>query len=225
MAIPYFTVESIAEPINGKMVDQGFKLSGEIRLYGDAPERSSRRLQSRPQTENIKGLDGTITRPYYRNSERAVAVRHADRNSLECRSGTDYREYLIFYQNHTVLPFNDKSDAYPPQDMDQNSHAHVSLADYPGRWECQWLDSGKLMRTFAWSVDNNGQLVPHPEQRKGLTLNPGAILVDTYILESGTPFDARIVPEIVEQGGFYGWKWKSERVYFWLVANFRNSVD
>ncbi len=161
------------------------------------------------QAPNMKGLDSTRTRPYYRNSERSVVVRHADRNSLEYRSGTDYREYLIFYQNHTVLPFNDKTDDYPPTDLDQNSNANVSLADFPGRWECQWLDNGKLMRTFAWDVDKDGSLVPHPEQKKGLTLNPGAILVDTYIPEDGAVYDARIVPDKVKEGGFYGWKWKS----------------
>lgn len=165
--------------------------------------------QNHEQAANMKSLDGTHTRNYYRNSERSVVVRHNDRNSLEYRSGTDYREYLIFYQNHTVLPFDDPTDGYPPADWDQNSNAHVSMADYPGRWECQWLDNGKLMRTFAWDVSPEGTLVPHAEQKKGLTLNPGAILVDTYIPEEGAVYDARIVPDKVKGGGFYGWKWKS----------------
>ena len=164
--------------------------------------------QSNEQAPNMNGLDSTRTREYFRNGERSVVVRHHDRNSLEYRSGTAYREYLIFYQYHTVLPFEDTTDGYPPEGYDY-SPAHVSMADYPGEWECQWLDNGKLMRTFTWEVDKAGQLVPHPEQKKGLTLNPGAILVNTYIPEEGAAFDARIVPDKVKKGGFYGWKWKS----------------
>ena len=60
----FFYVESISEPIDGKAVDMGFKLSGAIRIFGDAPERSSIKLvlkkdgdivaQRRTNTEVLK---------------------------------------------------------------------------------------------------------------------------------------------------------------------------
>ena len=40
----YFTIESVSDSIDGKRVDLGWKLSGQIRIYGDAPDRSSIKL-------------------------------------------------------------------------------------------------------------------------------------------------------------------------------------
>ncbi len=155
----------------------------------------------------IKGLDSTITKSVFKH--RSTVVRHFDRNALEFRRGTAHREYLIYYNYHTVLPFEDTTDGFPPSEDYGYQPVHTALSEHPGRWECQWLDNGALLRTFAWDVAKNGQLVPHPEQEKGLTLNPGAILVDTIIPKEGASFDARVVPDAVKQGGFYGRKWKS----------------
>lgn len=158
----------------------------------------------------IKGLDSTRTKSVFKH--RSTVVRHFDRNALEFRRGTAHREYLIYYNYHTVLPFEDTTDGFPPSADYGYQPAHTALSEHPGRWQCEWLDNGALLRTFAWDVAKDGQLVPHPEQEKGLTLNPGAILVDTIIPEGGASFDARIVPNAVKQGGFYGRKWKSSEM-------------
>ena len=173
-----------------------------------------------PQAANLKGLDSTRTSSQWTpsnwssGSKRFIYERHNDRNALEYRSGRDYREELIFYNYHTILPIADITDGYPPEDWSDADKitAHTTFADHPGEWECQWLDNGELMRTFRWEVDKDGQLVPHPEQKKGLTLNPGAILVETIIPEGGAKFDGRLVPDAVKDGGFYGWKWKSSEM-------------
>ena len=159
----------------------------------------------------VQRLSGRASRG---GSKRFIFERHNDRNALEYRSGRDYREDLIFYNYHTVLPFADLTDGYPPESWSEADKipVHTTFADHPGKWECQWLDNGELMRTFRWEVDGNGQLVPHPEQNKGLTLNPGAILVETIIPEGGAAFDGRLVPKAVQAGGFYGWKWKSSEM-------------
>ena len=158
----------------------------------------------------IKGLDGTRTKSSY--EDRATVVRHFDRNALEFRRGTAHREYLIYYNYHTILPFEDTSDGFPPDESYTYNSAYTAMAEHPGRWECQWLDNGTLLRTFAWEIGKDGQPVPHAEQEEGLTLNPGAILVDTIIPEGGAPFDARVVPDAVKQGGFYGRKWESSEM-------------
>lgn len=170
------------------------------------------------QANQIKGLDATRTSSQWNStnsgSKRFIYERHNDRNSLEYRSGSDYREELIFYNYHTVLPIVDNTDGYPPENWSENDKIspYTSFSDHPGQWECQWLDNGELLRTFRWKVDNDGKLVPHPEQKKGLTLNPGAILVETLIPEGGAKFDGRLVPDAVKEGGFYGWKWKSSEM-------------
>jgi hypothetical protein len=110
------------------------------------------------------------------------------------------------------LPFEDTTDGFPPDKSYTYNSAYTAMAKHSGRWECRWLDNGTLLRTFAWDIGKDGQPVPHPEQEEGLTLNPGAILVDTIIPEGGAPFDARVVPDSVKQGGFYGRKWKSSEM-------------
>ena len=162
-----------------------------------------------PQAGNMKILDKTQTLEAWENRPRgrSFSVRHLDRNALEYRRGSDYKEDLIFHSNITALPFADMR--YPEKTKDSY---YVSLAAHPGRWECQWFDQGELLRTFAWEVGSDGKLVPHPEQEEGLTLSPGAILVETMIPDNGAKFDARLVPEAVQAGGFYGWEWESSEM-------------
>ncbi|NNE05098.1 MAG: hypothetical protein HKN15_05175 [Xanthomonadales bacterium] len=160
------------------------------------------------QDSDQRNLDATSTRVL--DNDRLISLVHSDRNALEFRSGTSYREPLIFYQYQTTLPFQDTTDEYPPADGGRPM-PYTTLENRDGEWECQFLDNGALLRTFSWEVDG-GKLVPHPEQEEGLTLNPGAILVETRIPENGTALDGRTLPDAVEDGGFYGWEWESRRM-------------
>jgi hypothetical protein len=159
-----------------------------------------------PQRDQLQGLDGTNTTDSYKN--RFISEMHSDRNALEYRSGTAYRERINFFNYLTRIPFDDASDNYPPN-SDYGVTRWAQLEKHPGDWECRWLDNGELIRTFRWEVSDDGKLVPHEEQEEGLTLNPGAILVETIIPEGGASFDGRIVPDAVQDGGFYGWEWES----------------
>ncbi len=162
-----------------------------------------------PQYGNLKGLDGTQTANP--SKQRFIHLVHTDRNALEYQSGTAYREPLIFYSYLTKLPFEDTYDSYPSEGNKNMIISHTTLENHPGRWQCEWLDNGTLIRTFAWNV-KDGKLQPHAEQEEGLTLNPGAILVDTIIPDGGAAFDGRIVPDAVKAGGFYGWQWQSSEM-------------
>ncbi|MBT8061566.1 MAG: hypothetical protein KJO85_02720 [Gammaproteobacteria bacterium] len=160
------------------------------------------------QSSDQRYLDATSTRSL--DNDRLISLVHSDRNALEYRGGTAYREPLIFYQYQTTLPFQDTTDDYPPADGGQPM-PYTTLENHDGEWECQFLDNGTLLRTFSWEVED-GTLIPHPEQEEGLTLNPGAILVETRIPENGTVLDGRTLPDAVEDGGFYGWEWETRRM-------------
>ncbi len=132
------------------------------------------------------------------NTERKLQVVHSDRNSLDYRRGNPYREYLTWHLMRTILPL---TGVRHTQDS--------ALANNTGKWECQLVDNGEVMRIFRWAVDANGKLVPHGEQEAGLTLGPDTIFVETEIPSKGSSMDGRLVPDAVEAGGFYGWKWQT----------------
>ncbi len=132
------------------------------------------------------------------NTERKLQVVHSDRNSLDYRRGNPYKEYLTWHLMRTILPLNGVRHA---QD--------TALASNTGKWECQFVDNGEVLRVFRWEVDGNGKLVPHGEQAEGLTLGPDTILVETEIPAKGSSMDGRLVPDAVQAGGFYGWKWQT----------------
>jgi hypothetical protein len=68
----YFTVESLSERINNSEVDQGWKLSSAIRIYGEAPDRSSIKLvlkkdgdilaERRTETDVLKAGDPKLNK-------------------------------------------------------------------------------------------------------------------------------------------------------------------
>lgn len=137
--------------------------------------------------------------------DKEISVKHSDRNSLEYRGGNPYSEYLEWQRVATTLPLTFKHIP-PPTDL---YTVESSTIDHPGKWECKFIDNGEAIRIFRWEVNDDGTLKPHEEQEKGLTLAPNTILVETEIPEGGASFDGRLVPEAVQAGGFYGWKWES----------------
>ena len=69
-----------------------------------------------------------------------------------------------------------------------------------------------MVRTWRWTVRPDAPNVivaPHPEESAGLTLYPGAHLVETEIPAGGSFIDRRIFPAAVQAGFIYGHKWQT----------------
>jgi len=96
-------------------------------------------------------------------------------------------------------PLEEKSDAWP----------HID--DHPGNWECEWRLNRDVLRTFRFTVGEDGRVVPHPEQSAGLELGPNIFLVETEIPAKGTGLDSRVHRNSVNRGAFLGRGFKSPK--------------
>lgn len=79
------------------------------------------------------------------------------------------------------------------------------LDDHPGKWECKWKHKGKALRVFRFTVAD-GKVQPHPEQKAGLNLPEGAVLLETEIPADSVLDDVVAADEIVK-GSFFGRAW------------------
>jgi hypothetical protein len=137
-----------------------------------------------------------------RPTARAYQEIHTDRLLPEFRRGTEYKDEINFRQYYVVLPLT-----WGRQGMYQN---FTKLEEHPGRWECTYREGVNVVRTWRWTVRADGSVAPYPEESSsGLTLFPGAHLIETEIPAGGSFIDRRIFPEAVKGGFFYGHKWQS----------------
>ncbi len=81
---------------------------------------------------------------------------------------------------------------------------------HPGQWECQWRAERTVLRTWRWTVGDDGKIVPHAEQTSGLTLGPNAFFVETVIPNGGSGYDARLHRQSAERNAWYGLGWRSD---------------
>lgn len=138
---------------------------------------------------------------HHRASNREYQEFHTDRLLPEFRRGNEYKDEINFRQHIATLPFTwGKVVVY---------HNYTKLEDHPGRWECAYREGANVVRTWRWTVRQDGSVAPHPEESSELTFFPGAHLVDTEIPTGGSFIDKRIVPEAVRAGFIYGHRWQT----------------
>lgn len=129
-------------------------------------------------------------------------VEHSDRDADQYfKGGPPYKERIGFARRSMLLPLHwgPKSTTNPPSKVFTNDH--------PGEWKVTWLIERKPVRIFRFKIGADGLPIKHPEQEKGLSLAPNAILVDTEIPGEGGEFDGRLTNEFVKNGGFFGRFW------------------
>ncbi|MBM4376500.1 MAG: hypothetical protein FJ095_15570 [Deltaproteobacteria bacterium] len=87
---------------------------------------------------------------------------------------------------------------------------YTRVGNHPGKWECEWRNGeSRTLRTFRFSVGENGRVAPHQEQSEHrLSLAPDAVLVET-VIPSDDPLDERTNPGVVASGAFQGRGFKS----------------
>lgn len=114
------------------------------------------------------------------------------------------REEVDFRQFRVVLPLT-----WGTADDKGRDPTKPSISDHPGRWEVQYIVNGAPIRTWRFTVGEDGNIAPHPEDSQGLSLGPLAHFVEMVIPPGGASIDARLVPEQARIGGFYGHAWTS----------------
>jgi len=138
---------------------------------------------------------------HYRPGHRYYQEIYTDRLAPQFKGGTAYKDEINFRQYFAVLPLT-----WGKQGVYQN---YTKLEDHPGRWECTFREGPNVVRTWRWTVRPDVIVAPHPEESTGLTLFPGAHLVETEIPAGGSFIDRRIYPAAVQAGFIYGHKWQS----------------
>jgi hypothetical protein len=138
---------------------------------------------------------------HYRPGHRYYQEIYTDRLAPEFKQGTGYKDEINFRQYFAVLPLT-----WGKQGVYQN---YTKLEDHPGRWECTFKEGPNVVRTWRWTVRPDVIVAPHPEESAGLTLFPGAHLVETEIPAGGSFIDRRIYPAAVQAGFIYGHKWQT----------------
>ncbi|HEY8185843.1 MAG TPA: hypothetical protein VIF64_07225 [Pyrinomonadaceae bacterium] len=138
---------------------------------------------------------------HYRPGYRYYQEIYTDRLAPEFKQGTGYKDEINFRQYFAVLPLT-----WGKQGVYQN---YTKLEDHPGRWECTYKEGPQVVRTWRWTVRPDVVVAPHPEESAGLTLYPGAHLVETEIPAGGSFIDRRIFPPAAQAGFMYGHKWQT----------------
>jgi hypothetical protein len=138
---------------------------------------------------------------HYRPGHRYYQEIHTDRLAPEFKQGTGYKDEINFRQYFAVLPLT-----WGKQGVYQN---YTKLEDHPGQWECMFREGPNVVRSWRWTVRPDVVVVPHPEESAGLSLHPGAHLVETEIPAGGSFIDRRIYPAAAQAGFMYGRKWQT----------------
>lgn len=125
---------------------------------------------------------------------------YTDRIAPQYKSANEYMDEVSFNQYRLRLPLLLKGNA--PANR-------LGLLDHKGSWECSFRVNGETIRTFRWTMGNDGRPVPHPEQTMGnINLNYNAFLVEVEVPAGGSVFDHRLLP-LTNDGFFYGVPWAS----------------
>lgn len=160
-----------------------------------AASKSNRPDQpSEPMTSSGSRLrcrvDGAPVR-FEHDQVTANDYRHATVVHTHGRGGRDERDIASYRFIRYRLPL---------QWGEHRIGENPAIDDHPGRWECEILLNGDLVRGFAFTVQSDGSVAPHPEEDAGLTLGFGARLCETRIADSEV-FETRVDPAAIRRLG------------------------
>ncbi len=122
---------------------------------------------------------------------------------FESRKGSVYKEYLKFEKVRMVLPLS--------LGKAKNTNFTTDISKTPGNWQCTVTGSAdrELYRTFRFTIDNSGRIVPHPEQQNGtVVFADWEFMIDMEIPAGGSPIDQRLMRS-PNAGFFYGIPWST----------------
>lgn len=132
--------------------------------------------------------------------KRAETAIYTDRLAAEYKRGREYMDEVSFSMYQVKLPLLLKGN---PQNH------RLGMSDHQGKWECSIRINGETVRTFRWTVGNDGRPVPHPEQASGnVNLAHNGFLIEAEVPAGGSSFDHRLLP-LPNDGIFYGVPWSS----------------
>ena len=130
-----------------------------------------------------------------RNSEIVI---HTDRYAEQYHRGTENREPLGFARY--LLNF---SLTWGP--TEQRVESYVALDDHPGDWVLNWVANGETIRTWQFTVGDNGLIQPHDDESDAeLTFPARTHLVEMAIPSDGSSVDSRLTADFVDDFAFYG---------------------
>jgi len=131
---------------------------------------------------------------------RSFQVIHTDRLAPQFKRGTEYRDEIGFRVVTLSAPLTWGK---------ARETNRLALEDYPGNWECSWMNNGEVWRTWRWKIGRDGMPETHPEQKGNANLYFNSFIVDMEIPAGGSPMDKRLVPDATARGFFYGLPWTS----------------
>ncbi|MCY7374886.1 MAG: hypothetical protein LH472_02800 [Pyrinomonadaceae bacterium] len=132
-------------------------------------------------------------------NQRLYAYVYTDRLAPQFKtSGTEYRDEIRFTQARITLPLTWG---------DNRGRNRLTMKDYPGKWQCNWMSNGETWRTWRWTVGRDGMPVKHAEQNGNVNLFYNSYLIDTEIPAGGSSLDKRLAPTSAADGFFYGQPW------------------
>lgn len=108
---------------------------------------------------------------------------YQDRLSPKYKAGLPYEEKMQFYMVYLKVPLSFGGD---------RRSGRLQMDDYPGKWNCTISKNGTVWRTWRWTVERGGRILPHPEQASNVNLASNTFLVDMEIPPSGAPMDGRL---------------------------------
>ena len=134
---------------------------------------------------------------------REETATYMDRLAPQYKRGNEYKDSIIFSQVTIPLPI---SWGFPAR---KRQVKRLRMQDHPGEWKCDYKYDGETIRTFRWTVGQDGKPIPHAEQKNGnINLAHNGFLIKTEIPEGGSEFDHRLAP-MPNAGFFYGLPWTS----------------
>ena len=96
----------------------------------------------------------------------------------------------------------------PASGTGYNTAETVFLGQYPGLWSCDLRSEGNVLRTFRFTADAQGRVVPHAEQSGpgALRMLPGLALIDVR-LPSPNTIDTIVDPAAIRRASQFGRAW------------------
>ncbi len=221
--VPHYYIQRHAEtpaaillirPIIGsKLAPNYFRVSGESDFHSEIDiyfNISKKKQTDRISEANVRcSVNGTPlnfpgpgnfadqTRVRQQRVETAI---YTDRLAAEYKRANEYMDEVSFSLYQVKLPLLLKGD---------RANNRLGMSDHKGKWECSIRLNGENIRTFRWTVGNDGRPVPHPEQTSGnINLNYNGFLIEAEVPAGGSSFDHRLLP-LPNDGFFYGIPWTS----------------